>query len=480
MKLLYSLSLFHKDGWISQFTPNGDKMIKKVFLVLFGLFIVAQAVGIFALGTHLRSSTKAKTISNGLATNILVDSTGQLWVQPWAATYSKDFKWEVYKDGKLTQTFDINSEPNFPTEITMDAQGNLYGVLVTEISRIRVVTYEGSSWNELTTFTHEYAPSINSFIAGSRNDIWIGGIGELLHYDGSEWQIFTSDNSPLPNAWIYALFADSRNRIWIGTGNGVAMISNGNFQSLTDSAPSGFGIYSITEGRDGTIWAGGDGGIYSFDGAQWTTYNSENSRLRGTQINDLEADSLNRVWALSAEGYDLSILDDMTTKYMSGEPGNLIEDIELGPDGTLYLMRTNDVGLLKTDVPLINSIALKFLWLSNNGIFIYLSVFLVTIWIALAMNSWGVGLGAVLGGLIFWGLEAFYLFDINGVPLGYINPGFTLTVSTSLGGLIGSFFKRKGTKHADLIGGGVGCLGGGILLTCIVTIFIMAMIATGA
>ena len=454
-------------------------MIKKIFLALFGLFIVAQAIGIFAWGTYLRSQSKPKLISEALPSDILVDSKGQLWVQPWADSNSQDFKWEVYKDGSLVQTFDIRNEPNFPASIAMDAQGNMYGVLVTENSGIRIVKYEGSSWNELTTFTREYAPSINSFIAGSRNDIWIGGIGELLHYDGSEWQIFTSDNSPLPNAWIYALFADSRNRIWIGTGNGVAMIANGNFQSLTDSAPSGFGIgiYSITEGRDGTIWAGGDGGIYSFNGTQWITYNSENSRLRGTRIYDVEVDSSNRVWVLSAEGNDLSVLENMKIKYMFGEPGNSIKDIELGPDGTLYLMRTNDVGFSRTDVPLINSIALKFLWLSNNGVFIFLIIFLVTIWIAIALNSWGVGLGPGLGGIVFWGLEAFSLFDINGVSLGYINPGFALTVFTFIGGLIGYLIKRRGTKYADLIGGGVGCFGGGVLLACVFAVFMMALIA---
>lgn len=456
-------------------------MIKKIFLALFGLFIITQAVGVFAWGNYLRALAKPELISEEFPSDILVDSKGRLWVQPWADSNSQNLRWEVYKDGSLAQTFHSSNEPNFPSQITMDSQGNLFGVLEIGSSEIRVVTNEGSSWNELTTFTQEYAPPVNAFVADSRDDVWIGGIGELIHYNGSEWQTFTSDNSPLPNAWIYTLFVDSQKRLWIGTGNGVSMIDNGNFQPLPDSAPSsGITIYSFAESSDGTIWAGGTGGMYSYDGSQWSTYNSENSKLRGKQINDIELDSSNRVWALPNEGGVLSVWDGMTMRYLFGAPGNLIEDIEIGPDGNLYIMRTNDVSMSRTDVPLINPIALKFLWLSNNGIFIYLSVFLVTIWIALAMNSWGVALGPALGGLIYWGLEAFYLFDINGVPLGYINPGFALTVFTFLGGLIGYFFKRRGMKHADLIGGGVGCAGGGMLTMCVIIAFLMLAIVTGA
>ncbi|MBL8080314.1 MAG: hypothetical protein JNM55_20255 [Anaerolineales bacterium] len=452
-------------------------MLRKIFLALFGLFIVTQAVGVFAWGNYLHSQTKAEIISEGLPTDILVDSKGQLWVQPWAATYSQDFKWEVYKNGNKEKTFDIKNEPNFPTKIAMDLQGNLFGALPIGNSGIRVVTYDGSSWNELTEFTREYTPLIDVITVASRDDIWIAGSNQLIHYNGTEWETFTSENSPLPNGYIYSIFTDSRKRVWIGTLDGVAMIDHGDFQSLPDSALSGIYIYSFAEGRDGTIWAGGNGSLYSFDGAQWTVYNSKNSKLHGSQINDIEVDASNRVWALSSEGH-LSILDGTTTKYLFGEPGDTIENIEID-SGILYIMRANDVGMLRTDMPLLSLITLKFLWLLNNGVFVYLSMFLVIVWIAVAMKSWGIGLGLTLGGLTFWGLEISSLFDVNGVPLGYINPGFALTIFTFIGGLIGYFFKRRGAKYADAIGSGIGCVGGGILLTCAFIIFMMGLMALG-
>lgn len=450
-------------------------MLKKVFLALFGLFIVIQAVGVFAWGNYLHSQAKAEIVFGTPPSKILLDSKGQLWVQPMAAIYSEDFKWEVYKNGQLIQTFDMKSDPNFPSQIVMDYQGNLYGILSIGNSGIRIVTFDGSAWNELTEFTPGHTLFLGGFAAGAQDDIWIGGASGLFHYNGDEWQTFALDNSALPDDYyINTIFLDSRNRLWIGSNYGIAMFENREFQTLTDSAPSGVYIYSLSEGRDGTIWAGGNGNLYSFDGAQWTVYNSKNSKLQGSRISDIEVDSMNRVWALSSGGA-LSILDGATTKYLFGKPGNAIENIEIGPDNALYMMRLEDVGMLKADVPLVNLVTLKFLWLLNNGIFVYLSIFLAIVWLAFALNSWGIGASSAVAGLVFWGIELFLLFDINGVPLGYINPGFALTIFTFIGGLVGYFIKRRGVKHADFIGGGIGCVGGGALLTCVLIVVLWGL-----
>lgn len=453
-------------------------MIKKVFLALFGLFIAAQAVGTFAGAAYLRSQTKPQIVSKGLPSSILVDSKGQLWVQPWAEENSQDFKWEVYQNGVLTQTFDVKNEPNFPARIAMDLQGNLFGVLKTGSSGYRIVEYDGASWKALAELPLDTPLFLDTLSAASRDDVWIGWFGQIHHYNGSGWETYTSDNSPLPGATINDVFVDSRKRVWVGTTNGIALIKNGNFQTLADSGLGGISIQAFAESGDGIIWAAGDRGVYSFDGLQWTLHDSENSKLLGSRIYDIEADASGRVWALSAEG-DFSVLDGAKTRYMFGTPRNQIRDFEIGADGTLYLMRTDDVGMLGADTPLINLIALKFLRLSNNGVVLYLSVFLLTIWAAIALNSWGMGLGPALGGMIFWGVEAFSLFSVNGVPLGYINPGFALTVFTFIGGLVGYFFKQKGKKYADLIGGGIGCAGGGVLLACVFTVFVAGLMATG-
>jgi len=454
----------------------GDMMLRKVFLTLFGLFIAAQAVGIFAWGAYLHSRAQVETISAQLPSDMLIDSKGQLWVQPWAATYSDDFKWEVYQDGKLTQTFDIKSEPNFPTRIWTGADGNLYGTLGTQNPGIRVVTFDGSSWNTLIEFHRQYPPSVHAFAAGSPEDIWIGGNSELIHYNGSDWQTFTPENSPLPNADVNALFLDSQKRLWVGTNAGIAMVQNGQFQPLTNSAPSKEYIFSFAEDKNGVIWAGSEENLYSFNGAEWSAYNSKNLKLKGFRIQDIEVDSSNRVWALSLGG-DVSVLDGVKTKYLFGKPGNAITNIEIGPDDSLYLMQTKDVVRISANPPLVSLMTLKFLWLLNNGVFVYLSVFLVIAWIAIALSSWGIGLGLALTGALFGAIEIFSLFDINAVPSGYFNPGFALTIFTFIGGLAGYFLKQRGVKRADIIGSGIGCLLGGILLSCAGLILLWALMS---
>lgn len=450
-------------------------MLKKVFLALFGLFIAAQTAGVYAWGSYMRSQTKAEVISaEEYPDSILVDSTGQIWVQPRRPAYSDDLVWKVYRDGKLAKTIETKNEPNFPAKIAMDARGNLFGVLSLGLGNggIRVVSYNGSTWNQLTELASENRLFISAFAAGSQDDIWIGEIGQLFHYNGSEWQTFTPENSSLPNASINTIFIDSRKRVWLGTGSGAAIFENGKIQLLSNSAPAGY-IYSFAEDKDGTIWAGGEEGVFSFNGTQFTRYDKN---LNGSRFYKIAVDSSNRVWALSAEG-DLSVIHGATTKYLFEEPGNSIQDIAITADEKIYLMRTKDISTLKADVPLVNAVTLKFLWLLHNGVFVYLGIFLAFLWIAVALNSWGVGLGLALTGLIFWGIESFALFDINGVHLGYLNPGFALTFFAFIGGLVGYFFKRRGVKYADSIGSGVGCLGGAILLACLYAVVLLFLVS---
>lgn len=444
-------------------------MTKKILLSLFGFFIAVQAVGIFAWGSYLRSIQKLEILSDDVPTEILVDSTDQLWVKQWAAD-PQDTRWEIYKNGNLAQTIYFKDELNFPDHIAMDLQGNLFGTRRVENLGIQVMKYDGVSWKTLAEFPRDDVASL-FFAAGSRDDIWFGGY-ELIHYDGNEWQTITS-NSPL---LIEAFFVDSRKRAWVGTYNGITVIENGNFQSLPNSTLPGITVYSFAEGIDGKIWAGTNNGVYSFDGSQWTLYNA---KISGFEYYEIEVDPSNRVWVLTDHG-DLAVLDGTTTKYVFGNNDNQIYDIEIGADGTRYILRQDDIVKLNADAPLISTISVKFLWMSRSGVFIYLSMFLVIVWTALALNSWGIGLGSVLGGIIFWGFESLYLFDIHFLsplgytPLGKINPGFALTLFIFVGGLIGYFFKRRGSRHADIIGSGIGCLGGGTIVACIITFFIVA------
>ncbi|MDP1624379.1 MAG: hypothetical protein Q8L64_01280, partial [bacterium] len=90
-----------------------------------------------------------------------------------------------------------------------------------------------------------------------------------------------------------------------------------------------------------------------------------------------------------------------------------------------------------------------------------------------------IGLGLALGGIVYWGIEAFSIFDINGVSLGYVNPGFTITVIAFIGGLIGYFVKRRGVKYADGVGSAIGCVAGGIIVACVL-FFVVFFLASRA
>lgn len=69
--------------------------------------------------------------------------------------------------------------------------------------------------------------------------VWMTTIEGLLRYDGQNWTLFTTDNSPLPN-----------NR-----------------------------LFGMTVAPDGAIWMCGDGGLTRYDGQNWTITTTDNSGL---------------------------------------------------------------------------------------------------------------------------------------------------------------------------------------------------------
>src|SRR6185295_6139956 len=80
----------------------------------------------------------------------------------------------------------------------------------------------------------------------------------------------------LGDYFIYKIFIDSKNKVWIATdGKGLACFDGQKYISYNKS--SGLKsdiIYSVTEDALGNIWfSTADEGIYKYDGKTFTNYN---------------------------------------------------------------------------------------------------------------------------------------------------------------------------------------------------------------
>lgn len=97
--------------------------------------------------------------------------------------------------------------------------------------------------------------------------------GGLNRFDGQQFRNYTTYDG-LPDDNIWSVFCDSKNRLWLGTSTGVALMENGKFTTF----PSYNGldddkIFHITEDVKGNIWvATANNGISIYDGKKFRSY----------------------------------------------------------------------------------------------------------------------------------------------------------------------------------------------------------------
>ena len=91
---------------------------------------------------------------------------------------------------------------------------------------------------------------------------WDNGVSR---FDGDEFRNFTQQDG-LINDSIYFIQKDSRDRLWIGTANGVCWYDGSDFHHLEDEGIAGRAVQFIYEDREGCIWCGGHRTVGYYDG----------------------------------------------------------------------------------------------------------------------------------------------------------------------------------------------------------------------
>lgn len=80
-----------------------------------------------------------------------------------------------------------------------------------------------------------------------------------------------------PSDWVRALCEDREGNLWVGTGNGLAVLRAG--KVATVNAPDqwqGRAVLSVSPGQSGTLWVGTEGaGLYRYRNGDWTRYAGE-------------------------------------------------------------------------------------------------------------------------------------------------------------------------------------------------------------
>ncbi|HOI31266.1 MAG TPA: histidine kinase, partial [Bacteroidales bacterium] len=141
--------------------------------------------------------------------------------------------------------------------------------------------------------------------------LWIASLGgvskAILSNAGStiRFESFDQKNDPGAN-YVYHLFKDSRQRIWLGTdGKGLLYYEKGSFKAAFPDTLRVNSIYSIAESMDGSIWfTASDNGIYHFSEGKLNHLTTENG-LSSMTVTSLKNAGDQFLLAVTAGGIDL-------------------------------------------------------------------------------------------------------------------------------------------------------------------------------
>ena len=115
---------------------------------------------------------------------------------------------------------------------------------------------------------------------------------------------YSSSNSPLPFNTVRCIAIQNQFK-WFGSDNGLARFDGVNWSVYTtlNSPLLDDDIRAVCVENDTIVWIGTvQGGLYSFDGLNWENYNPTNSGLPDYLVRGIAIDTQNNIWCATSEG----------------------------------------------------------------------------------------------------------------------------------------------------------------------------------
>ena len=157
----------------------------------------------------------------------------------------------------------------------------------------------------------------NSVVQTSDGFIWIGSYSGLIRYDGNEFFRYDSDTGV---SSVVSLFADSKDRLWIGTNDsGVFMLKDEKFTSYDrKQGLHSSSIRSMEEDDNGNIL------IASTQGMAYIDKDLKMHRINEPQINkeyicELVKDNKGTIYGITLSGAFFTINDLRLTAFYDGD-----------------------------------------------------------------------------------------------------------------------------------------------------------------
>jgi len=114
--------------------------------------------------------------------------------------------------------------------------------------------------------------TVTTVTQGPEGFIWVGTQQGLARFDGVRFTTWTSDElEALPGNFVYDLYLDDKNRLWIATYKGIALYKDRAFHAIVgppaaDGTPQEITAWAVAQAPDGRILVGAEEGLFEADG----------------------------------------------------------------------------------------------------------------------------------------------------------------------------------------------------------------------
>lgn len=173
----------------------------------------------------------------------------------------------------------------------------------------------------------------------------------------TEWKVFTNEDTGIfENDGISCIVEDKDNNIWFGTDNGCLVKFDGENWTIYDStnSPIKWQIWTLAVDPVNNLWIGtygSEGGLIKFDGVEWHEYNLDQYGINGTSIFDIEIDKHGNFWMgtywdglTKFDGEKFTIFNSQNSG-LGGGLGNLMDEINcVAIDDSGYIWIGSDHG----------------------------------------------------------------------------------------------------------------------------------------
>ena len=323
-------------------------------------FVTQEGVNKYT-GVHVEnyrySSSDDNSISSNLASNIIEDDDGTIWISTTGGGINK----YDYRNNSFTSIFFNPNDRNTPLSNDISAMhiaedgriwlgySNAYSVFNSQNGSFThyvargpdeaalgtiiafTETEDGQLWGATTegaivkidqaSMSHERARIDlvnlgNSFedvksILASGMEIWIATSSGLFQYDVENNVIFRyehsdSNNSSISSSQIDYIYEDFESNIWVGTHKGLNLFNRtaGTFIRYT-SENSGLPedlIFSVFQSREGQYWVGTLYGLASGTPGQFSKFDEAIGGLSSNSVNTFTETSDGSIWVGTDEG----------------------------------------------------------------------------------------------------------------------------------------------------------------------------------